>query len=152
MILNLVETWYVVPDYFEIERLIEDLAKIYSTACATSLFKITRNKHPTKEEFRKKVVEYMRHFEFTLSTYPQSPEADQFRNYAKKILESEIQNVLSGNNNEVEKRYRYYVHYTWWKEFASDSSSSIKNISLWRIASIRIFIFVRSPSIFTISF
>ena len=100
------------PDYFEIERLIEDLAKIYSTACATSLFKITRNKHPTKEEFRKKVVEYMRHFEYTLSTYPQSPEADQFRNYAMKILESEIQNVLSGNNNEVEKRYRYYVHYT----------------------------------------
>jgi hypothetical protein len=101
-----------VPDYFEIERLIEDLAKIYSTACATSWFKITRNKQPPKEEFRKKVVEYMRHFEYTLSTYPQSPEADQFRNYAKKILESEIQNVLSGNNNEVEKRYRYYVHYT----------------------------------------
>ena len=100
------------PDYFEIERLIEDLAKIYSTACATSWFKITRNKHPTKEEFRKKVVEYMRHFEYTLSMYPQNPEVDQFRNYAQKILESEIQNVLSGNNNEVEKRYRYYVHYT----------------------------------------
>jgi hypothetical protein len=100
-----------VPDFFEIERLIEDLAKIYSTACATSWFKIIRNKQPTKEEFRKKVVEYMRHFEYTLSTYP-SPEADQFKYYAMKILESEIQNVLSGNNNEVEKRYRYYVHYT----------------------------------------
>jgi hypothetical protein len=58
------------PDYFEIDRLIEDLAKIYSTACATTWFKITKNKHPTQDEFRKKVVEFMKHFEYTLSTYP----------------------------------------------------------------------------------
>ena len=43
------------PDYFEIDRLIEDLAKIYSTACATTWFKITKNHKPTKEEYRDKV-------------------------------------------------------------------------------------------------
>jgi hypothetical protein len=101
-----------VPDYFEIERLVEDLAKIYSTACATSWFKITKNKRPTKEEFRTKVVEFMRHFEYSLSTYPQTPEANQFRDYAGRILESEIKNVLSGDNKEVEKRYKYYVDYS----------------------------------------
>ena len=100
------------PDYFEIERLVEDLAKIYSTACATSWFKLTNNKHPTKEEFRTKVVEFMRHFEYSLSTYPQTTEANQFRDYARKILESEIKNVLSGDNKEVEKRYKYYVDYS----------------------------------------
>jgi hypothetical protein len=101
-----------VPDYFEIERLVEDLAKIYSTACATSWFKLTSNKRPTKEEFRTKVVEFMRHFEYSLSTYPQTTEANQFRDYAKRILESEIKNVLSGDNKEVEKRYKYYVDYS----------------------------------------
>jgi hypothetical protein len=100
------------PDYFEIERLIEDLAKLYSTACATSWFKITKNKHPTKEEFRNKVVEYMKHFEYTLSTYPDSKEADQFRQYAYNNLQSEIENVLLGRNKEVERRYKYYIDYS----------------------------------------
>jgi hypothetical protein len=100
------------PDYFEIERLIEDLAKIYSTACATSWFKIEGNKHPTKEEFRDKVVTFMRHFEHSLSKFPQTQEADQFREYSIGILESEIREVLSGNNKEVEKRYKYYVDYS----------------------------------------
>jgi len=101
-----------VPDYFEIERLVEDLAKIYSTACATSWFKITKNKHPTKEEFRTKVVEFMQHFKYTLSTYPQNPEGDHFKQYANNILRTEIENVLAGNNKEVEKRYKYYVDYS----------------------------------------
>jgi hypothetical protein len=101
-----------VPDYFEIERLIEDLAKIYSTACATTWFKVTKNKHPTKEEFRKKVVEFMRHFEYTLSTYPENNEANQLKEFASKILDLQIQDVLSGNNKEVEKRYKYYVDYS----------------------------------------
>ena len=82
------------PDYFEMDRLIEDLAKIYSTACATTWFKMTKNKYPTKDEFRKKVVEFMKHFEYTLSTYPKSTEADQFRQYAINNLTTEMENVL----------------------------------------------------------
>ncbi len=57
------------PDYFEIDRLIEDLAKVYSTACATTWFKVSMNKKPTVEEFRTKVVDFMRNFEYTLSSY-----------------------------------------------------------------------------------
>ena len=102
----------IVPDYFEIERLVEDLAKIYATACATSWFKLTHNKRPTKEEFRNKVVEFMRHFDFTLQAFPQNPEAENFRRYSKELLEREIQGVLSGKNGEVEKRYRYYADYS----------------------------------------
>jgi|SRR5579875_2521870 hypothetical protein len=99
------------PDYFEMDRLIEDLAKIYSTACATTWFKVMNNKKPTKEEFRAKVTEFMKHFEYTLSTYPQTPEADQLREYALKGLQAEISRVLEGNNKEVERRYKYYVDY-----------------------------------------
>jgi hypothetical protein len=100
------------PDYFEMDRLMEDLAKIYSTACATSWFKIMGSKKPTKEEFRNKVVEFMKHFEYTLATFPQTPAADQFKEYAKKNLDSEIARVLAGENKEVEKRYKYYVDYS----------------------------------------
>ena len=98
-------------DYFEIDRLIEDLAKIYSTACATTWFKVTKSQFPSKEEFRLKVAEFMKHFEYTLSTFPQSSEAEEFRGYARKLLNREIEKVVSGDNKEVERRYRYYVEY-----------------------------------------
>ena len=100
------------PDYFEMDRLVEDLAKIYSTACATSWFKIMGRKSPTEDEFRSKVAEFMRHFEYTLGTFPQSPAADQLREHAKKSLENEIARVISGENKEVEKRYKYFVDYS----------------------------------------
>ena len=99
-------------DYFEIDRLIEDLAKLYCTACATSWFKIQGNKHPSKEEFRHKVVEFMKHFEYTLASFPQTDEAEQFREQARKSLEREIAKVLAGENKDVEKRYKYYVDYS----------------------------------------
>ena len=102
----------IVPDYFEIERLVEDLAKLYATACATTWFKLTYNKKPTREDFRNKVVEFMRHFDFSLQAFPQSVEANNFRKYAREILEAEIEGVLSGKNSEVEKRYRYYADYS----------------------------------------
>jgi len=99
-------------DYFEIDRLVEDLAKIYSTACATSWFKVSGNRRPTKEEFRNKVVEFMKHFEYTLSSFPATPEADRFKESALKALQNEIDRVVAGENREVEKRYKYYVDYS----------------------------------------
>ena len=100
-------------DYFEIDRLIEDIAKLYCTACATSWFKIEGNTHPSREEFRHKVVEFMKHFEYTLGSFPQkTAAAEQFREQARKRLENEIEKLLAGNNKDVEKRYKYYVDYS----------------------------------------
>jgi hypothetical protein len=99
-------------DYFEIDRLIEDLAKLYSTAFATSWFKMGGNKRPSPEEFRHKVVDFMNHFEYTLASFPQTPEADKFKEQARKSLEKEIAKVLAGENKDVEKRYKYYVEYS----------------------------------------
>jgi hypothetical protein len=99
------------PDYFEIERLVEDLAKIYSTACATSWYKVNNILNPTMEEFRNKVIEYMNHFEYTISTYPHTPESDRFKEYATNLLKKEIDKVRKGENKEVEKRHKYFVDY-----------------------------------------
>jgi hypothetical protein len=53
----------------------------------------------------------MKHFEYTLDSFPQTPSADQFRKQARKSLEEEIAKVLAGENKDVEKRYKYYVDY-----------------------------------------
>ena len=101
------------PDYFEINRLIEDLAKLYSCSCATSWFRVMRQSNPGKDEFRNKVVEFMNHFEYTLSAFPNSPESEDFKRHSRTLLQKECASVLDGQNKEVEKRYRYYVDSEW---------------------------------------
>jgi hypothetical protein len=97
-------------DYFEIERLIEDLAKLYSCSCAVSWFKVTKQWNPTRDEFRNKVVEFMNHFEYTLSTFPETPESDEFKNHTRQLLQMEKRSVLDGTNKDVEKRFNYFVN------------------------------------------
>ena len=99
-----------VMDYFEIDRLIEELAKLYSCSCATSWFKIENRMNPTRDEYRNKVVEFMNHFEYTLNTFPRSPEGEKFKKRARDLLHNESMLILKGNNKEVEKRYRYFVN------------------------------------------
>ena len=99
------------PDYFEIERLVEDLAKIYSTACATSWYKVNNIFNPTLDEFKNKVIEYMTHFEYTLSTFPDTSQSNKFKQYARILLKKEMEKVRKGENREVEKRYKYFVDY-----------------------------------------
>ena len=98
-------------DFFEIERLVEDLAKIYSTACATSWYKVNNITNPTLAEFRNKVIEFMKHFEYSLSYFPQNNESEKFKKYAYSLLNKEIERVQNGENKEVEKRYKYFVNY-----------------------------------------
>jgi len=99
-------------DFFEVDRLVEDLAKIYATACAAAWFRIERKKRPTKEEFRSKVVEFMKHFEYTLSVFPSTPAAEEFRHHAQDALQTETARVMAGENKDVEKRYKYFVDYS----------------------------------------
>jgi hypothetical protein len=106
-------------DYFEMDRVIEELAKAYPAQCATTWFKIAKNHKPTKEEYRDKVVEYMKQFEYLLATYPQSLETEKLKELVKKSLGNEIEKVLQGNNNDVERRYKHYVE---------NSPSESKNI------------------------
>jgi hypothetical protein len=97
-------------DYFEINRLIEDLPKLYSCSCATSWFKVEGQWNPTRDEFRNKVVEFMNTFELTLSTFPNTQESEKFKRHAKELLTRETELVLKGENKEVEKRYNYFVN------------------------------------------
>jgi hypothetical protein len=96
-------------DYFEIDRVIEDLAKSYAAPCATSWFKVSNIKKPSQEEYRKKVVEFMKQFEQVLSDfYPADAQSEEFKEYVRSGLRKAIYSVNSGNSQEVERRFKYY--------------------------------------------
>jgi len=44
-----------------------------------------------------------------LATYPACLETDKLKELVRKSLENEIEKVLQGNNNDVERRYKHYV-------------------------------------------
>ncbi|MER5175573.1 MAG: hypothetical protein ABJB76_00010 [Candidatus Nitrosocosmicus sp.] len=112
-------------DFFEMERVIEELAKAYPAQCATTWFKITKNHKPSQEEYRNKVVEYMKLFEYLLATYPQGLETDNLKNLVKKSLAREIEKVLKGDNNDVERRHKHYVV----NSPSDDSKDTFKEVS-----------------------
>lgn len=94
--------------YFELSLMLEDLAKNYGAPNANYYFRINRKK-PGREEYRKKVVEFMRHYEHTLESFADTPNYDAFRNFVMANMEKMIEQVIKGENKEVEKRYDYYI-------------------------------------------
>lgn len=98
-------------DYFEVDRLAEDIAKIYASQLAVSMFKVNKKKNPSKEEFRELVIEFMKQFEFSLERFPDTDEGRKFKEYCTNLLKKEIDLVRHGNNKEVEKRHKYYTEY-----------------------------------------
>lgn len=99
-------------DFFEIERVVEELAKNYAAPCTTTWFKVTNNKEPSTEEYREKVVEFMKQFESILSLQlPSGGQAVSCLNYVKRLLNKQILLIRRGNNKEVERRFHYYVNY-----------------------------------------
>ncbi|MDN5844931.1 MAG: hypothetical protein L0H53_01495 [Candidatus Nitrosocosmicus sp.] len=99
-------------DYFEVDRLAEDIAKIYASQLAVSWFKVNKNKRPSKEEFRDLVIEFMRQFDFSLGKFPDTEEGIKFKEYTRSLMKIEIDKVREGKNKEVEKRHKYYTEYS----------------------------------------
>jgi hypothetical protein len=98
-------------DFFEINRVLEELARNFAAPCATTWFKVTENTNPSSEEYRDKVVSFMRLFENAFSSgFPErSVNTKELKEFIDQSLRYQISNVLSGSNKEVEKRYKYYV-------------------------------------------
>ncbi|MFQ5920459.1 MAG: hypothetical protein ACE5JV_00390 [Nitrososphaerales archaeon] len=94
--------------YFEISLMLESLPRNYGVPHANYYFRINRKK-PGKEEYRKKVVEFMWHYENTLGTFADTPNYDAFRNYVRSNIEKMVEKILGGEDKDVEKNYRYYI-------------------------------------------
>ena len=98
-------------DYFEVDRVAEDIAKIYASQLAVSLFKVNNNKRPSREEFRDTVIDFMKQFDSSLEKFPDTEEGVKFKQHCRILLEREIAIVKEGKNKEVEKRHKYYTEY-----------------------------------------
>ena len=91
-------------DYFEMDRLIEDLPKLYSCSCASSWFKVESQWNPTRDELGNKVVEFMNYFEFTPSVHsPTPPKVKNSKNALENCCRERATLVLKGDNKEVKK-------------------------------------------------
>ena len=99
-------------DYFEVERVIEELAKNYAAPCTTTWFKVTSNRSPSADEYREKVVDFMKQFEANMSwQLPPSEQTESCLKHIKEQLHTQILLIRRGNNKEVERRFQYYVNY-----------------------------------------
>ena len=52
-----------VVDFFEMDRVLDELPRTFAAPSATTWFKVTGNKSPTRDEYRLKVIEFMNLFE-----------------------------------------------------------------------------------------
>ncbi len=100
-------------DFFELDRVLEDIAKTYAAPSATVWFKVNNNSKPTQEEYHQKVIEFIKKFEDLIkSNYPSDNEYSNYlKEYIAKNIRYGISSINAGNNKEVERRYRYYVDY-----------------------------------------
>lgn len=98
-------------DFFEIDRVIDELPHTIGAPCATTWFKISGIKNPTVEEYRNKVVSFMNLFDraFLVEFSNNAYSSEELGSHVREILRRQIESVISGTNKEVEKRYRYYV-------------------------------------------
>lgn len=96
---------------FEIERAYDLLPHVVGASWATVYFRLNGIKKPTREEFRKKVVEYLNRLEELTRIYPEESQFSQMASYMKNRHGEEVQRVLDGKNPEIEKRYERYIDY-----------------------------------------
>ena len=94
--------------YFEISLMLENLAKNYGAPHANYYFRVNKKK-PSKDEYRQKVVEFMRHYEHTLETFTSTPNYEALKSFVNTNLEKMVEQILKGENKDVEKRYGYFM-------------------------------------------
>jgi len=96
---------------FEIERAYDLLPHVIGASWACVWFRLNQIKKPTNEEFRQKVVEYFVTLEKLGETYPDEESFFSINRYIKNRHREEIEKILLGKNEEIEKRYMRYIDY-----------------------------------------
>ncbi len=96
---------------FEIDRAFDLLPHVIGSSWAVTWFRENKIKHPTREEYRNKVVEYVKMLDALIDSFPKSENFQEMTSFAKKRQKDEIEKILAGKNSEVEKRFERYVDY-----------------------------------------
>lgn len=96
---------------FEITRAYDLLPHVVGASWASIWFRMNRKNRPTKEEFREKVAEYFKMLAPLTNAFPEEENFKEIIAYVKEKHEDEIRRILTGNNSEIELRYKRYVDY-----------------------------------------
>ena len=94
------------------DRVLDELARTFAAPSATTWFQVAGNKSPTRVEYRLKVIEFMNLFENTLSNgFQDYSNSVELLDFVKKRAKNHVDEILSGKNKDVEKRYKSYVEH-----------------------------------------
>lgn len=96
---------------FEIERAFDLLPHIVGSSWAVIWFRLNKIQKPTREEYRKKVLEYLKMMEPIFESYKTDENFSEIVKYIKIRKQEEYEKISSGLNKEVEKRYERYIDY-----------------------------------------
>lgn len=96
---------------FEIERAFDQIPHIVGSSWAVLWFRINEIKNPSREEYRKKVVEYFETLNPLFNSFQKNGKFHDIVSYIEFRKKQEIEKILNGENKEVEKRYARYVDY-----------------------------------------
>ena len=96
---------------FEIERAFDLLPHVLGSSWAAVWFRMSGVRKPSRDEYRTKVLEYMRMAEPVFDSYPDEPSFADIRRYIAARKEREYAKILAGQNAEIEKRYDRYIDY-----------------------------------------
>ncbi|MFB5645665.1 MAG: hypothetical protein ACE5R3_03580 [Nitrosopumilaceae archaeon] len=96
---------------FEIERAFDLLPHVVGCSWASIWFRFNGIKHPKREEFRDKVIEYFEMLSPVFESYFGEEKFDEIDKYIKTRKKEEIEKITNGLNKEVEKRYDRYIDY-----------------------------------------
>lgn len=98
-------------DGFEIDRAFDLIPHVIGASWAVVWFRTNRVRYPTRDEYRNKVIEYMKILDALVDSFPKDANFEKMSNFVKRRHNEEIERILSGKNQEVEKRYDRYVDY-----------------------------------------
>lgn len=96
---------------FEIERAYDLLPHVIGASLASVWFRVNQIKKPTEDEFRKKTVEFFSLMEKLDDVYPSESQFSDIKSYMNNRYKEEIEKIIQGKNQEIEKRYKRYVDY-----------------------------------------
>lgn len=96
---------------FEIERAFDLLPHVIGSSWTVVWFRLNGIRNPSREEYRKKVIEYFNMANSVFESYPDNEEFEPMNKYIQWRKKDEIEKITQGLNKEVEKRYDRYVDY-----------------------------------------
>ena len=96
---------------YEIQRAFDQLPHVVGSSWAVIWFRMKGIKTPTREEYREKVLEYFKMVEPVFDAYPKDKEFEEISKYIERRKKDVCAKIISGENEETERRYDRYVDY-----------------------------------------